>query len=416
MKSKGLFKAYSYALAILILVDFNTIYGLEKIGSVSVSTVVTILFAAIGLIELFTENLFKYMSINHIIFIVVTFFCSLLLIFLHSTTVYFVIKYYISILVLLENTLLVPKRNSDIFLKSIINIAVLIACVSLFFWLFGSILHLIGPSGTIYSNWSKVSVNSYHNIYYETQLTNISGLFGRTIFRNSGIFTEGPVAAAFYAYIYILQYNHINIKYWKKIIIIVAMLTTLTGTGFVSIGFIVLSNILIKMTKKKRRLLDFSLFTLSMFILLILAAFLRKFIALKLVANSGQLRSDDIRATLDTFSQNFISGVGIGNTQPIIDNMAPWRFMGYFWQTGLSSGLFVFLAEGGLLLAIPFVVSLIIGFFRKVKLFPIQTVFQYSMFIYLIINNISFYQNLVILVYILVITKWPQDNFIKEYV
>lgn len=64
-----------------------------------------------------------------------------------------------------------------------------IAAVSLFFWIFGTILHAIHPTGYINASWgTKFNYPSYFNIYFERQIDLISGLY-----RNQGIFVEAPM-------------------------------------------------------------------------------------------------------------------------------------------------------------------------------------------------------------------------------
>ena len=44
-----------------------------------------------------------------------------------------------------------------IFIERYINLTVLLAVISLFFWLLGSVLHIIKPSGKVVNDWGEVS-------------------------------------------------------------------------------------------------------------------------------------------------------------------------------------------------------------------------------------------------------------------
>ena len=68
------------------------------------------------------------------------------------------------------------------------------ACISLLFWFFGSIVHLINPSGTIDLFWgTEQTVNNYYGLYFEPQYSDtFIGRFHLTC-RNSFIYPEAPV-------------------------------------------------------------------------------------------------------------------------------------------------------------------------------------------------------------------------------
>lgn len=107
-----------------------------------------------------------------------------------------------------------------------------LALISFFFWLFGSIAHVIRPTSVVYSNWNSTYIDSYYSVYFQPQNANTS-LFGFHIgARNSAIFPESPLAT--FVFTSSLLANEFSTKNSiLRIILIVAVLSTVNTTSIV---------------------------------------------------------------------------------------------------------------------------------------------------------------------------------------
>ena len=118
--------------------------------------------------------------------------------------------------------------------KAIADIMYFIAIISLFFWIFGTILHIIPPSGTIYALWG----NSYRDFYYGLYLEVPGRLFKTDFYRNVAIFCEAP------AYVFFLGISLTFENLLKKrrdikkiLVFIISIITTGTSTGMLVLLF-----------------------------------------------------------------------------------------------------------------------------------------------------------------------------------
>ncbi len=86
----------------------------------------------------------------------------------------FIIIYYYFV----EKNFLKQQNSSGLstLLLAFRDVVVLVAIVSLFFWLFASVFEIIPPTGQIYSNWTSdgtpKAVFSWLGLYFETQDVN----------------------------------------------------------------------------------------------------------------------------------------------------------------------------------------------------------------------------------------------------
>lgn len=127
--------------------------------------------------------------------------------------------------------------------RKVVNVMVVISCISLFFWIFGSTFKMITPTGVALFEWGTVNeVSSYFNIYFETQYVDWLGI--DFFWRNTAIFVEGPMMSLtlIIAITLIYYFDDIwHIATWKKFILAFAIITSFSVTGyFILWGFVVL--------------------------------------------------------------------------------------------------------------------------------------------------------------------------------
>lgn len=244
-------------------------------------------------------------------------------------------------------------------LNNYANIVFCISLISMFFWFFGSMLHVIQLNQLVSSNWTGDSslkgVKSFMYVYFEPQYAQF---MGRLIMRNSAIFAEGPMAAfnfsvALLAYKYLLPKKPGNVR--KILILCVAIATTLSAIGFSIIMIIALDFWNTRKISTDFQRITKWLINIGMVVVLINIGY--SILSQKMQAYSGQFRTNDIVSSYYAWKEHMIWGTGLGNPQGIY-NYFPFSRL-RLQQYGLSTGLMTILAEGGLYLSLPYICILI---------------------------------------------------------
>lgn len=229
-------------------------------------------------------------------------------------------------------------------LNKYVNIMVTISVISLFFWLFGSQLHVIKPSGYLLVHWgANWKISSYYGLYFESQNAVMFGLdLGM---RNQGMFCEGPM----YSLNLVLSIA-LNLFFFtknesgnriKQVILIITLLTTFTTTGLILLIIIYLFKYLIN-RQIKGNLSKFFAFTVVVPIGFVLAysIFLDKS-----TSGSWLQRVDDFSAGMLAWLKNPILGNGWNENETVIGFMSGFRS-----NTGFSNSIMMVLAQGGIVL------------------------------------------------------------------
>lgn len=120
-------------------------------------------------------------------------------------------------------------------LDKFVKLMKILATISLFFWLFGSLLNIIPATGEIILDWGPIrSIPNYYFSYFETQTATLGSLVYP---RNSGIFTEAPMFAAALSLALITEYC-LTKTTKTTIILIFALLSTGSYTAILILLFI----------------------------------------------------------------------------------------------------------------------------------------------------------------------------------
>lgn len=240
------------------------------------------------------------------------------------------------------------------FLQKYESIVLLIVIESIFFWFFGSVVGWISISGEAYSTWtgdgSAALVKTFHGIYYET-----SYIQAYDVIRNSAIFTEPPMCAFHFtmaALIELFISKKTSVK--KMIVFLIGIFSTVSTTGIlVIIAAISLKYALYKNTKGEFNQIRNKLKIIGVPLIAVVATFLiLLFWNEKIDSYSGIARVRDVIGGLNAWKTNIIAGAGYGNSEYIS------RFTG---REAYSNGLIQLLAQGGLLLTLPFLLSIFNG-------------------------------------------------------
>lgn len=247
-------------------------------------------------------------------------------------------------------------------LKKIVNVVLLISIVSLFFWLFASVLQIIEPTSDVKIVWGKPysTIKSYYYAYFETQTE--TWLTDTSLVRNSGIFAEGPM----YAFVLIVALLFNNTVLYEKsrkyahrtIILLTTIVTTMSVTGVACSVIIMLfriKDILLWVDSKKRSII----ILLTIVATLVAAPFVLNAISRKAETSSYAHRNMDIDNGLAEFSKKPLFGHGINHDRETESNPE----VGY----GYSNAIIPILTDGGLLLLLIYILPAFYLFKKMIK-------------------------------------------------
>ena len=236
--------------------------------------------------------------------------------------------------------------------RKVVNVMVVISCISLFFWIFGSTFKMITPTGVALFEWGTVNeVSSYFNIYFETQYVDWLGI--DFFWRNTAIFVEGPMMSLtlIIAITLIYYFDDIwHIATWKKFILAFAIITSFSVTGyFILWGFVVLK---LYRSKKFRAIMIVMLIPLSLYAIQVM-------MDMKQSTGSYSLREDDYYVGFITWLQNPIFGWGFNNWEALQANMKGRA------NDGFSNSIFSVVTQGGILMGLMYFIPILIGITSK---------------------------------------------------
>ena len=233
-------------------------------------------------------------------------------------------------------------------LHAFANVVLIIAAISLFFFLFGTIGNKIPPL-TTYSfkeiNWSNFDYNNYYFLYNDGQYTDI---FGNYVLRNIGIFLEAPMytlplVLALYDFLFFRK--SIN---WISIgILLFTMASTLSTTAYIFAALL----LTIRFFEKIRNNTILKVIIAPIFTLILLS-FVTSILSDKLSTTnlSGVARLDDIQASVHSFMKHPFLGNGYNNARALDPFRTSYtkNIVRNSREAGQSTGLFAIMSNGGL--------------------------------------------------------------------
>ena len=247
--------------------------------------------------------------------------------------------------------------------EAFINLTVLVAIISLLFYVGGSCLRVIPESSVTSLNWGvwdTSHIRNFYNLYYESQFLKVDG--GLVLIpRNCGFFSEAPMyniilCIALAAELFIAK----KVCRWKVIILTVTIISTLTTTGYLFLtiaALLYLANIVFgERGKTIYRILYGVICILG--IVVVLGIFFHKMTS-DIGAGSFGVRSDHVFACLKAWFESPILGVGFENQDAVL---------GYaIHKQGISVGSPYLFATGGIVLASILFVPYIINGIEAIK-------------------------------------------------
>ena len=240
------------------------------------------------------------------------------------------------------------------------NTMTVLAAVSIIMWLLCSVLQVVPVTAFVPYEWSERDyVPSYWGIYFETQSTS---LFDMQIWRNSGIFNEGPMynmaLCVAFAIEYFVRLHTSKTRIW---ILALTILTTQTTTG----QLFLIAIVCWILYKRSRRY----------FILLVVMA---PFLVLGSFFTANRIIEDKIKkggdVSINDRTEDILTCMEIGMEHPLLGiGLVSARGEQVLWEGkefGFSNSLFAVFARGGLFGLTLYIVALLLIpylYYRKYK-------------------------------------------------
>lgn len=277
------------------------------------------------------------------------------------------------------------QNNMECLLIKFANIVVILAIISLIFYILGTTFNLITNSNEVLIEWGGFRyIKSYYNLYYEAQIIPFGG---SRIIRNTGIFTEAPMynfnLCIALAVLIFIDKNK-NIK--KIIVLLVTILTTFSTTGILIAALLVFIRI-IQYKSKNNTYISIKLVLLPV-VLLICIIISLYFLNDKINGTSGSyiVRMDDYISGYNAWKQHKI----IGNGYKRHDITIQYTQLNNRNEGG-SSALMAILPQGGLYLVILYISPLILAIRYSIKKKNINIVIlSATILILFIVTNIPY--------------------------
>ena len=378
MKTTVIRRILEYLLVFCIILEFNTPYLIFP--EVKRMIQVFPIFILLGLLIISNYSITKKVNILVFIYLVGALF-PMLALRDHNYPSYII--RYVLILPLLWMYLSHRKEfgssvYNSLFLKYS-NVMVIIAVASLVMWFLCSILQVVPATSFFPYEWgSSIDfIPTYWGVYFETQ--SIAPL-GEKIWRNTGIFNEGPMynMALCVAFIieYFIQPFRSKTKLW---ILAIAIFTTFTTTGQFFLMGIGIWSVFNRMGRRYRILL-----LLVVPILLYFGYVVAGTLLANKKATGGEdsmnLRTEDITWCMEAGMEHPMLGVGL----TLREGESLWHGK----TLGRSNSLFAVFARGGLFVLILYIGALLLIpylYYRKYK----DPKWFYEMFCFFLVFTVN---------------------------
>ena len=372
-----------YIFILFVILSFRTPFALAIQRNYYLNEITAILSVILFISEISKVKL-KFKLFNNWLCIFIPYYIAMILFVIlggiGNGITAFIAKFLIVLPVLsLTFTMYFYEHRIIDLLKKYCNIICVIAVISLFFWLFGSVLHIIHPTGYFYALWgTPYNYPSYHNLYFERQYVTIFGIETK---RNMGMFLEAPMYSSCLVIAIAIElfltddlkyYEDVNKKLGysfslkqllrpKTLILIITLLTTFTSTGAIMLIFMIFLFILIN--DPKNRLIKILKYIFIVFIAVAAFYFAYMIFLDKSTSSSWMFRTDDYYAGFRSWLDSPIWGNGFGNLSAAYVYMGSFRNGNY----GFSNGIFVVLVEGGVIFMSIYLLPLILCIYNTIR-------------------------------------------------
>lgn len=277
-----------------------------------------------------------------------------------------------------------------------------LALLSLLFWLFGSILHILTPnqSLTVYISDVARIRQSYFYLHYEMQVDEVLGV---GMYRNTGVFLEGPKYVLLLSF-FLMYEIYISKKpnFKRCMMFTVTALTTMSMTGVYAVALIWVLYVFARYSSKSIKGLVLRV-TFIIFLFVFgtkVVSYFDDMFSMKATTASYRTRMDNYQAGMAAWLDHIFMGAGYLNMDTVRAHFSSFRMN----DVGYSNSIFRLLAQGGLYLLVIYVVPLvkaiangartrngaILAFALVFIYFFITTSFTYNYIVFLILCLLYF--------------------------
>lgn len=243
-------------------------------------------------------------------------------------------------------------------LYKLADIVTVLTAISLFFYLFGTLLNVLPGESTATYSWGGTvrTCPTYFHLFYEAQKIDF---FGMTLVRNCGVFPEAPGFAIFLT---VATATEVLLRdkprLWRCLLYVAATATTYSAKAIVLVAAVFAIKYMFTPSVGwlSRRLKVILIPAAVLGVGAVAAVLLWD----KMQSVSGGMRLDDVLACFKTWQTAPLFGTGYWND----DSVIPFFTYADRYNNGLSMGFMVVLAQGGLYLTTLYCVPAVRMLFR----------------------------------------------------
>lgn len=236
-------------------------------------------------------------------------------------------------------------KNKVRLMRYFVSWTILITLVSLFFFILGTNLNLISPTGTFQYKWGNIlNAQSYYNLYFGGVQYVDGGILKGVLYRNTAIFVEGPMYAAVLDlalfFLYILKDDF---RFFKTafLVLMIGIITSNSTTAII-IG-IILTFFVFRDTSFAKKLKNIIILPIIIIVVFLLIEIIFTKAGSFSSTSSFGIRYDDYIAGFQAWIRSPILGWGYNNLSVINS------FRENAANAGFSNSIFAILNSGGLL-------------------------------------------------------------------
>lgn len=381
-----------YAIVLLLILGTNSVYAVTVKNYRVKTLILIVLFLRIltfNLSERFVKRFF-YFSVFWVVYI-------FLFIAMNPFEAGKFINNFLIFFILLVGYLLFYQAEGDLrdLLRIFANLIFAIALISLFFWSFGSMLHLINPTKVMPMIWGgTVNTQTYFGVYFQWQ--NDAVIMGHRIFRNIGIFAEAPMYSLNLSVAFMFDYLFNNRRHWLRMLIyLVTIMTSVSYTGILFVLILVVGEQSLKyvlgVVKGERSRVGAAL---VLIILVAAAAVAYQLLAAKLASGSGSSRIDDYISGFRAWMDNVFWGSGYGDISVRVQYSSARRLARS--ATGFTNSILTVLSQGGLYLGSVYGFSFVVFLIEAIQKRSMEIFILDAMWFFLFLTTTFGYSPLMV--------------------
>lgn len=359
ISSKNLLES---VLAFLLVIECNTVY--ERMANIDLHfdwmciAVAFMLLISAGRISKISIRNTIFIFIAILVYLVITYYkCNIL------SYIYLMCLFFPIFMVYLMN-----KNDVEGILSIYSKFSTIVewlAVASTVVWFLTEIVGAISPNMFINIAWgNEHTVGGVFGLYFECQLENTFGIY---IYRNSGIFCEAPMFSLVLSFALLYElFLRGKLKKNRIVMLTIAILTTLTSTGFMIL--ILCFGLAYWQKIKEGRKSVKILYLIGMLIFIPVAYYLfASILEAKSVRGSYSIRMVDYIVGIRAFLRSPLTGSGFGSISQLTENKASLleSYGLRMTSVGYSNSLTAIIGQGGLYMSILYFVPFIVLLTKK---------------------------------------------------